>query len=135
MLRTRLCSLFGIEFPIIQAGMALFTSSELVAGAAHHPTGSRRPRQREQRPLAPFWGNASAASRVVAACPRFCPRRRRARAADAEPAWHRRGTRRLLGTPSDSVWSVSSNLLVIELVEIGGFEPPTSAMRTPRSPY
>ena len=35
MLRTRLCELFGIEFPIIQAGMGVFTSAELVAAVSN----------------------------------------------------------------------------------------------------
>lgn len=35
MLRTRLCNLFGIEFPIIQAGMGVFTSAELVAAVSN----------------------------------------------------------------------------------------------------
>jgi len=35
MLTTRLCDLFGIEFPIIQAGMGPFTSAELVAAVSN----------------------------------------------------------------------------------------------------
>ena len=35
MLRTRLCNLLGIEFPIIQAGMGVFTSAELVAAVSN----------------------------------------------------------------------------------------------------
>ena len=35
MLRTRLCELFGIEYPIIQAGMGVFTSAELVAAVSN----------------------------------------------------------------------------------------------------
>ena len=35
MLRTQLCELFGIEFPIIQAGMGVFTSAELVAAVSN----------------------------------------------------------------------------------------------------
>jgi NAD(P)H-dependent flavin oxidoreductase YrpB (nitropropane dioxygenase family) len=31
MLHTRLCNLFGIKFPVIQAAMGPFTSAELVA--------------------------------------------------------------------------------------------------------
>ena len=34
-LHTRLCELFGIEFPIIQAGMGVFTSAELVAAVSN----------------------------------------------------------------------------------------------------
>jgi enoyl-[acyl-carrier protein] reductase II len=35
MLRTHLCEVLGIEFPIIQAGMSLFTSAELVAAVSN----------------------------------------------------------------------------------------------------
>jgi len=35
MLHTRLCELFGIEVPIIQAGMGVFTSAELVAAVSN----------------------------------------------------------------------------------------------------
>ena len=35
MIRTRLCDLFGIECPIIQAGMGVFTSAELVAAVSN----------------------------------------------------------------------------------------------------
>ena len=35
MLRTHLCDVLGIEFPIIQAGMSLFTSAELVAAVSN----------------------------------------------------------------------------------------------------
>ncbi|MBI3325685.1 MAG: nitronate monooxygenase [Nitrospinae bacterium] len=35
MLRTHLCDLLGIEFPIIQAGMSRFTSAELVAAVSN----------------------------------------------------------------------------------------------------
>ncbi|MBI1730440.1 nitronate monooxygenase [Candidatus Acetothermia bacterium] len=35
MLRTPLCDLLGIEFPVIQAGMGLFTSAELVAAVSN----------------------------------------------------------------------------------------------------
>ena len=35
MIRTRLCDLFGIEYPIIQAGMGVFTSAELVAAVSN----------------------------------------------------------------------------------------------------
>ncbi len=35
MLRTRLCELLGIEYPIIQAGMGVFTSAELVAAVSN----------------------------------------------------------------------------------------------------
>ena len=35
MLRTKLCNIFGIEFPIIQAGMGVFTSAELVAAVSN----------------------------------------------------------------------------------------------------
>ncbi len=34
-MRTRLCELLGIEFPIIQAGMSIFTSAELVAAVSN----------------------------------------------------------------------------------------------------
>jgi nitronate monooxygenase/enoyl-[acyl-carrier protein] reductase II len=35
MLRTDICNLLGIEFPIIQAGMGIFTSAELVAAVSN----------------------------------------------------------------------------------------------------
>ena len=35
MLHTNLCGLFGIKFPIIQAGMGVFTSAELVAAVSN----------------------------------------------------------------------------------------------------
>lgn len=35
MLHTTLCDLFGIEYPIIQAGMGVFTSAELVAAVSN----------------------------------------------------------------------------------------------------
>lgn len=35
MLRTSLCDLLGIEYPIIQAGMGEFTSAELVAAVSN----------------------------------------------------------------------------------------------------
>lgn len=35
MVRTKLCDLFGIEVPIIQAGMGVFTSAELVAAVSN----------------------------------------------------------------------------------------------------
>jgi enoyl-[acyl-carrier protein] reductase II len=35
MLRTPLCTLLGIEFPIIQAGMGAFTSAELAAAVSN----------------------------------------------------------------------------------------------------
>jgi len=35
MLHTRLCDLFRIEFPVIQAGMGVFTSAELVAAVSN----------------------------------------------------------------------------------------------------
>jgi nitronate monooxygenase/enoyl-[acyl-carrier protein] reductase II len=35
MLHTRLCGLFGIDFPIIQAGMGVFTSAELAAAVSN----------------------------------------------------------------------------------------------------
>lgn len=35
MLRTRLCKLLGIEVPIIQAGMSIFTSADLVAAVSN----------------------------------------------------------------------------------------------------
>ena len=35
MLHTPLCALLGIEFPIIQAGMAAFTSAELAAAVSN----------------------------------------------------------------------------------------------------
>src|SRR6185369_8278461 len=34
-MRTRLCDLLGIEYPVIQAGMSLFTSAELVAAVSN----------------------------------------------------------------------------------------------------
>jgi nitronate monooxygenase/enoyl-[acyl-carrier protein] reductase II len=34
-MRTRICDLLGIEFPIIQAGMSLFTSAELVCAVSN----------------------------------------------------------------------------------------------------
>ena len=34
-MRTRLCELLGIEFPIIQAGMSIFTSAELVCAVSN----------------------------------------------------------------------------------------------------
>lgn len=35
MIHTKLCTLFGIEYPIIQAGMGVFTSAELVAAVSN----------------------------------------------------------------------------------------------------
>ena len=35
MLQTPLCTLLGIEFPIIQAGMGAFTSAELAAAVSN----------------------------------------------------------------------------------------------------
>src|SRR5512136_2528174 len=35
MLHTKLCDLVGIEFPVIQAGMGVFTSAELVAAVSN----------------------------------------------------------------------------------------------------
>ena len=35
MLHTPLCTLLGIEFPIIQAGMGAFTSAELAAAVSN----------------------------------------------------------------------------------------------------
>ena len=35
MLKTHLCDLVGIEYPIIQAGMGIFTSAELVAAVSN----------------------------------------------------------------------------------------------------
>ena len=35
MLHTPLCTLLGIEFPIIQAGMGVFTSAELAAAVSN----------------------------------------------------------------------------------------------------
>ena len=35
MLQTPLCTLLGIEFPIIQAGMGVFTSAELAAAVSN----------------------------------------------------------------------------------------------------
>ncbi len=35
MLRTRVGDLFGIEYPIIQGGMGVFTSAELVAAVSN----------------------------------------------------------------------------------------------------
>src|SRR6185503_20089747 len=34
-MRTRICDLLGIEFPVIQAGMSLFTSAELVCAVSN----------------------------------------------------------------------------------------------------
>jgi Nitronate monooxygenase len=51
MLQTPLCTLLGIEFPIIQAGMGVFTSAELAAAVSNAGgLGSVGPF------LRPFWG-------------------------------------------------------------------------------